>query len=80
MRYTNIRLIFIICCIIVSEMHALRRHMHNHDVDETPLQINYSDFKLGKLLSLRTDDMITEGDSVTSIRKGQKLTIDSDKR
>uniref|UniRef100_A0AAF5PIW6 Uncharacterized protein n=1 Tax=Wuchereria bancrofti TaxID=6293 RepID=A0AAF5PIW6_WUCBA len=80
MRYcTNIHLIIIvICCISISEVYMLRRHMHNHDVDETPLEINHDDHKLGKLLSLRTDDMISEKDSVINIRKGDHLTLNSE--
>ncbi|VDN93541.1 unnamed protein product [Brugia pahangi] len=65
---------------IISEVYMLRRHMHNHDVDEIPLEINHDDYKLGKLLSLRTDDMITERDSVINIRKGDHLTLNSDGR
>uniref|UniRef100_A0A2K6VZX2 Uncharacterized protein n=1 Tax=Onchocerca volvulus TaxID=6282 RepID=A0A2K6VZX2_ONCVO len=74
----NIYLIFIICCISISEVKMSRRHMHNHDTDETPLHIDQNDHKLGDLLSLRTDDMITERDKVMDIRKGDHLTIDSD--
>ncbi|KAK6111471.1 hypothetical protein QQG55_43780 [Brugia pahangi] len=82
MRYcTNIHLIItVIYCISISEVYMLRRHMHNHDVDEIPLEINHDDYKLGKLLSLRTDDMITERDSVINIRKGDHLTLNSDGR
>ncbi|MCP9265459.1 hypothetical protein DINM_020767 [Dirofilaria immitis] len=61
----------------ISEVYMLRRHMHKHDIDETPLEINHGDYKLGELLSLRTDDVITERDRVMDIRKGDHLTIDS---
>uniref|UniRef100_A0A0R3S5E3 AXH domain-containing protein n=1 Tax=Elaeophora elaphi TaxID=1147741 RepID=A0A0R3S5E3_9BILA len=63
----------------IFEVYTLQRHMHNHDVDQTPLQINHDDHTLGKLLSLRTDDIISERDSVINIRKGERLTINSDK-
>ncbi|EFO13286.1 hypothetical protein LOAG_15244 [Loa loa] len=61
-------------------VHTLRRHMHNHDADETPFEITHDDHKLGTHLSLRTDDMITERDIVMNIRKGEHLTINSDDR
>ncbi|VDK87307.1 unnamed protein product [Litomosoides sigmodontis] len=78
--YTNIHLIFIVLFVSISEIHALRRHMHNHDADETPQQISRADHALGKLLSLRTDDMISERDSVIDIRKGDRLTLKSGER
>ncbi|KAM3725225.1 DNA ligase [Dirofilaria immitis] len=77
-NYNSIYILLIICCISISEVYMLRRHMHKHDIDETPLEINHGDYKLGELLSLRTDDVITERDRVMDIRKGDHLTIDSD--
>lgn len=58
-------------------MYPLGRYVHSHEMDETPMEIKQDDHQLGETLTLRTDDEVSDRDSVRDIRKGDHITLNS---